>query len=55
MFPDYSRSVVQKVIDAGAVLVNGNPAKVKEATRQFVFLPPDVDTLADDPDAWAPR
>ncbi len=27
MFPDYSRSVVQRVIDAGAVTVNGKPAK----------------------------
>src|SRR5690606_25871797 len=26
-FPDYSRSVFQKVIDAGAVLVNGQPVK----------------------------
>jgi 23S rRNA pseudouridine1911/1915/1917 synthase len=27
MFPDYSRSVVQKLIDAGGVLVNAHPAK----------------------------
>ena len=33
MFPDYSRSVVQKVIDAGAVLVNGNPAKASYKVR----------------------
>ncbi|CAN5898557.1 RluA family pseudouridine synthase [soil metagenome] len=26
-FPDYSRSVIQKVIDAGAVLINGQTAK----------------------------
>ena len=26
-FSDYSRSVVQRVIDAGGVLVNGKPAK----------------------------
>jgi 23S rRNA pseudouridine1911/1915/1917 synthase len=33
MFPDYSRSVVQKVIDAGAVLVNGNQAKASYRVR----------------------
>ena len=27
-FPDYSRSLVRKAIDAGSVLVNGKPAKV---------------------------
>ena len=32
-FPDYSRSVVQKVIDAGAVLVNGQPVKASYRVR----------------------
>ena len=32
-FPDYSRSVVQKVIDAGAVLVNGQPVKASYQVR----------------------
>ena len=26
-YPDYSRSVIQKVIDADAVLINGHPTK----------------------------
>src|SRR5262245_15996807 len=33
MFPDYSRSVIQKVIDAGAVLVNGTAAKASYKVR----------------------
>ena len=33
MFPDYSRSVVQKVIDAGGVTVNGQPAKASYRVR----------------------
>jgi 23S rRNA pseudouridine1911/1915/1917 synthase len=33
MFPDYSRSVVKKVIDAGAVLVNNSPAKASYRVR----------------------
>ena len=32
-FPDYSRSVVQKVIDAGAVLINGQPIKASYKVR----------------------
>jgi 23S rRNA pseudouridine1911/1915/1917 synthase len=33
LFPDFSRSVIQKVIDAGAVLVNGNQAKASYRVR----------------------
>jgi 23S rRNA pseudouridine1911/1915/1917 synthase len=33
LFPDYSRSVVRKVIDAGAVLVNGEVAKASYKVR----------------------
>ena len=33
LFPDYSRSVVQKVIDAGSVLVNGAAAKASYRIR----------------------
>ena len=33
-FPDYSRSVIQKVIDAGAVLVNGEVPKPSYKVRQ---------------------
>jgi 23S rRNA pseudouridine1911/1915/1917 synthase len=47
-YPDYSRSVVQKVIDVGAVLVNGQPTKasyrVRLDDRICVWLP----ELADD-------
>jgi 23S rRNA pseudouridine1911/1915/1917 synthase len=47
-FPDYSRSVVQKVIDAGAVLVNGQAVKASYKVRLDdqirVWLP----ELADD-------
>jgi 23S rRNA pseudouridine1911/1915/1917 synthase len=32
-YPDYSRSVVQKVIDAGAVHVNGHPVKASYKVR----------------------
>lgn len=42
-FPDYSRSVMQKVIDAGAVLVNGQPGrasyKVRGGDKIRVWLP----------------
>jgi 23S rRNA pseudouridine1911/1915/1917 synthase len=42
-FPDFSRSVIQKVIDAGAVLVNDRPArasyKVRGDDRIKVWLP----------------
>ena len=47
-YPDYSRSVIQKVIDAGAVLVNGQPIKASYKVRLDdqirVWLP----ELADD-------
>jgi 23S rRNA pseudouridine1911/1915/1917 synthase len=33
MFPDFSRSIFQKVIDAGAVTVNGNPSKASYKVR----------------------
>jgi 23S rRNA pseudouridine1911/1915/1917 synthase len=33
LFPDYSRSIVQKVIDAGGVLVNDAPAKASYRVR----------------------
>src|SRR5262249_13971607 len=43
MFPDHSRSVVQKVIDAGAVTVNGNPTKasyrVRHGDHVCIWLP----------------
>jgi 23S rRNA pseudouridine1911/1915/1917 synthase len=32
-FPDYSRSAIQKAIDAGAVTVNGHPAKASYKVR----------------------
>ncbi len=32
-YPDYSRSVIQKVIDAGAVLINGQPTKASYKVR----------------------
>jgi 23S rRNA pseudouridine1911/1915/1917 synthase len=42
-YPDYSRSVIQKVIDAGAVLINGlatkASAKVREGDLIRVWLP----------------
>ncbi len=33
VFPGYSRSIIQKAIDAGAVSVNGNPAKASYKVR----------------------
>src|ERR1700712_4650110 len=33
-YQDYSRSVIQKVIDAGAVLINGQPAKASSKVRE---------------------
>jgi 23S rRNA pseudouridine1911/1915/1917 synthase len=49
MFPDYSRSVVQKVIDAGGVLVNGKLAKASYKVRQDdhirITLPPPTHDL----------
>jgi 23S rRNA pseudouridine1911/1915/1917 synthase len=44
MFPDLSRSALQKVIDAGAVLVNGHPAKPSYKIRyddQIRIWPPE--------------
>jgi 23S rRNA pseudouridine1911/1915/1917 synthase len=32
-FPDYSRSIIQKAIEAGAVTVNGRPGKASAKTR----------------------
>src|SRR5712692_4107286 len=33
IFPDFSRSVIQKVIEAAAVTVNGSPAKASYKVR----------------------
>jgi 23S rRNA pseudouridine1911/1915/1917 synthase len=42
-YPDYSRSVIQKVIDASAVLINGQPTKasyrVREGDEIRIWLP----------------
>ncbi len=42
-FSDFSRSVIQKIIDAGAVLVNGQPVKasyrVRAEDRVIIWLP----------------
>ena len=47
-FPDYSRTVIQRTIEAGAVLVNGKPAKtaqkIREGDQIRIWLP----ELADD-------
>ena len=32
-FPDYSRSLIRKAIDAGSVLINGSPAKASHKMR----------------------
>ena len=49
MFPDYSRSVVRKVIDGGNVLVNGKVAKpsykVRNGDHVRVTLPPPAHDL----------
>jgi 23S rRNA pseudouridine1911/1915/1917 synthase len=46
VFPDYSRSVIQKVIDAAAVVVNGSEAKashkVRHGDRIRIWLPAPV-------------
>lgn len=43
MFPDYSRSIFQKVIEAGAVTVNGSPAKasykIRDGDQVRIVLP----------------
>jgi 23S rRNA pseudouridine1911/1915/1917 synthase len=44
LFPDYSRSVVRRVIDAGGVAVNGKPAKASYRVRhgdKLRVVPPD--------------
>ena len=52
-YSDYSRSVIQKVIDAGAVLVNGQAAKasyrVREADVVRLWLP-ELSTVSSDPE-----
>ncbi|WP_435021104.1 RluA family pseudouridine synthase [Tundrisphaera sp. TA3] len=52
-YQDYSRSVIQKVIDAGAVLINGQPAKasyrVREADVVRLWLP-ELSTVSSDPE-----
>jgi 23S rRNA pseudouridine1911/1915/1917 synthase len=49
LFPDFSRSVIQKVIEAGGVHVNGNPAKasykVRFGDRIRVWPPPPTHEL----------
>ena len=49
VFPDYSRSVIKKVIDAAAVTVNGQPAKasykVRHGDRIRIWLPGPVHDL----------
>src|SRR5689334_4959617 len=42
-FPDFSRSVIQKAIEADSVTINGDPVKrstrVKQADRVRIWLP----------------
>jgi 23S rRNA pseudouridine1911/1915/1917 synthase len=47
-YPDYSRSVVQKVIDVGAVLVNGQPIKASYKVRLGDLIRVWLPELADD-------
>lgn len=47
-FPDYSRSVMQKVIDAQAVLVNGRPVKASYKVRLDDVIRVWLPELADD-------
>jgi len=47
-YPDYSRSVIQKVIDAGAVLVNGAPTKASYKVRLDDLIRVWLPELADD-------
>jgi len=46
LYPDYSRSVIKKVIDAAAVMVNGQPAKasykVRHGDRKVAVSAPDL-------------
>src|SRR5262249_4081693 len=44
---DYVACDVTAAYDSTIAATNGNPAKVKEATRQFVFLPPDILVIFD--------
>jgi 23S rRNA pseudouridine1911/1915/1917 synthase len=47
-YPEYSRSVIQKVIDAQAVLVNGRPVKASYRVRQDDLIRLWLPELADD-------
>src|SRR5436305_11659378 len=47
-YQDYSRSVIQKVIDAGAVLVNGQPIKASYKVRLDDVICAWLPELADD-------
>ncbi len=47
-YPDYSRSVVQKVIDAGAVRINGGPIKASYRVRADDLVTVWLPELADD-------
>jgi 23S rRNA pseudouridine1911/1915/1917 synthase len=47
-FPDYSRSVIQKVIDAGAALVNGQPTKASYKVRTDDYIRVWLPELADE-------
>lgn len=47
-YPDYSRSVIQKVIEAGAVLINGQPAKASARVRLDDVITVWLPELADD-------
>lgn len=47
-YQDYSRSVIQKVIDAGAVLINGQPIKASYKVREGDVIRAWLPELADD-------
>ena len=47
-YPDYSRCVIQKVIDAGAVLINGKPTKASAKVRLDDAITIWLPELADD-------
>ncbi|MDB5349158.1 MAG: pseudouridine synthase, RluA family [Planctomycetota bacterium] len=47
-YPDYSRSVIQKVIDAQAVLINGLPSKASYKVRLDDLISVRLPELADD-------
>ncbi len=47
-YQDYSRSVIQKVIDAGAVLINGQPTKASYKVREGDVIRAWLPELADD-------